>query len=137
MRQTDRDGAADDVVFFVCRQVAMIRGRGYRSGDLGGHGSGGNGGSRQLDDPQAGQGHGRAPGLVAGKRVVVVMDHTRRTAIPNSNALRIAAHGPMSSDMLITDRGVSRPPARIHSTIELAPGVTAEEVAARRPRNSG
>ena len=81
------------------------------------------------------KGMGGAMDLVAGvKRVVVVMEHTEKTGAPKLlNACTLPLTGQGVVDMVITDLGVfdvsqSRSPLTL---LELAPGVTVEEIKAK------
>ena len=78
------------------------------------------------------KGMGGAMDLVAGvKRVVVVMDHTSKEGDPKFKArCELPLTGTNVVDMLITDLAVFSRPTRKDSfeLIELAPGVTAEEL---------
>ena len=81
------------------------------------------------------KGMGGAMDLVAGvKKIIVVMDHNAKDGSPKFiPACTLPLTGKNVVDMIITDLGVFHRPT--HSTpfrlIELAPGVTAEEVAAK------
>jgi 3-oxoacid CoA-transferase B subunit len=83
------------------------------------------------------KGMGGAMDLVAGvKRVVVVMDHTSKDGDPKfKSRCELPLTGTNVVDMLITDLGVFSRPTRKDSfqLIELAPGVTAEEVRRKTP----
>jgi 3-oxoacid CoA-transferase B subunit len=83
------------------------------------------------------KGMGGAMDLVAGvKRVVVVMDHTSKDGDPKFKArCELPLTGTNVVDMLITDFAVFSRPSRKDSfkLIELAPGVTADEVRRKTP----
>jgi 3-oxoacid CoA-transferase subunit B len=83
------------------------------------------------------KGMGGAMDLVAGvKRVVVVMDHTSKDGDPKFKArCELPLTGTNVVDMLITDLAVFSRPSRKDSfkLIELAPGVTAEELRRKTP----
>jgi 3-oxoacid CoA-transferase subunit B len=83
------------------------------------------------------KGMGGAMDLVAGvKRVVVVMDHTSKDGDPKfKTRCELPLTGTNVIDMLITDLAVFSRPTRKDSfkLIELAPGVTAEEVRRKTP----
>jgi 3-oxoacid CoA-transferase subunit B len=83
------------------------------------------------------KGMGGAMDLVAGvKRVVVVMDHTSKEGDPKFKSLcELPLTGTNVVDMLITDLAVFSRPTRKDpfELIELAPGVTAEEVRRKTP----
>jgi len=83
------------------------------------------------------KGMGGAMDLVAGvKRVVVVMDHTSKEGDPKfKSQCELPLTGTNVVDMLITDLAVFSRPTRKDSfkLIELAPGVTAEEVRRKTP----
>jgi len=83
------------------------------------------------------KGMGGAMDLVAGvKRVVVVMDHTSKEGDPKfKTRCELPLTGTNVVDMLITDLAVFSRPTRRDSfeLIELAPGVTAEEVRGKTP----
>jgi 3-oxoacid CoA-transferase subunit B len=85
------------------------------------------------------KGMGGAMDLVAGvKRVVVVMDHTSKEGDPKFKArCELPLTGTNVVDMLITDLAVFSRPTRKDSfkLIDLAPGVTAEEVRRKTPAN--
>jgi 3-oxoacid CoA-transferase B subunit len=88
------------------------------------------------------KGMGGAMDLVAGvKRVVVVMDHTSKDGDPKfKTRCELPLTGTNVVDMVITDLAVFSRPTRKDSfhLIELAPGVTAEEVRRKTPaRYSG
>ncbi len=81
------------------------------------------------------KGMGGAMDLVAGvKRIVVVMEHVERSGAPKLvNACTLPLTGAAVVDLLITDLGVfevnrGRSPLKL---IELAPGVTIDEIAAK------
>ncbi|WP_066590442.1 CoA transferase subunit B [Sphingomonas pruni] len=81
------------------------------------------------------KGMGGAMDLVAGvKRIIVVMEHTSKNGDPKFiSACTLPLTGKNVVDMVITDLAVFQRPDH-HSPfrlIELAPGVTAEEVAAK------
>jgi 3-oxoacid CoA-transferase subunit B len=85
------------------------------------------------------KGMGGAMDLVAGvRRVVVVMEHTAPSGSPKFKPrCELPLTGMNCVDMLITDLAVFSRPDR-HSPfelIELAPGVTADEVRARTSAN--
>ncbi len=81
------------------------------------------------------KGMGGAMDLVAGvKRIVVVMEHTSKNGDPKFiPACTLPLTGKNVIDMIITDLAVFHRPdhARPFELIELAPGVTAQEVAAK------
>ena len=83
------------------------------------------------------KGMGGAMDLVAGvKRVVVVMDHTSKDGDPKfKTRCELPLTGANVVDMLITDLAVFSRPTRKDSfeLIELATGVTAEEVRRKTP----
>jgi 3-oxoacid CoA-transferase subunit B len=83
------------------------------------------------------KGMGGAMDLVAGvKKVVVVMDHTSKDGDPKfKKSCELPLTGTNVVDMLITDLAVFARPSRKDSfkLIELAPGVTAEEVRRKTP----
>jgi 3-oxoacid CoA-transferase/3-oxoacid CoA-transferase subunit B len=83
------------------------------------------------------KGMGGAMDLVAGvKRVVVVMDHTSKDGDPKfKTRCELPLTGTNVVDMLITDFAVFARPSRKDSfkLIELAPGVTADEVRRKTP----
>jgi 3-oxoacid CoA-transferase subunit B len=83
------------------------------------------------------KGMGGAMDLVAGvKRVVVVMDHTSKEGDPKfKTRCELPLTGANVVDMLITDLAVFARPTRKDSfeLIELAPGVTAEELRRKTP----
>jgi len=83
------------------------------------------------------KGMGGAMDLVAGvKRVVVVMDHTSKEGDPKfKSRCELPLTGTNVVDMLITDLAVFSRPSRKDpfKLIELAPGVTAEEVRRKTP----
>ena len=81
------------------------------------------------------KGMGGAMDLVAGvKRVVVVMEHTEKSGAPKlKTGCTLPLTGQGVVDLVITDLGVfevnrGRSPLRL---VELAPGVTADEIAAK------
>ncbi|OYY91480.1 MAG: succinyl-CoA--3-ketoacid-CoA transferase [Sphingomonas sp. 28-66-16] len=81
------------------------------------------------------KGMGGAMDLVAGvKRIVVVMEHTSKNGDPKFiPACTLPLTGKNVIDMIITDLGVFHRPdhASPFELIELAPGVTADEIAAK------
>jgi len=83
------------------------------------------------------KGMGGAMDLVAGvKRVVVVMDHTSKDGDPKfKSRCELPLTGTNVVDMLITDLAVFSRPSRKDAfrLIEVAPGVTAEEVRRKTP----
>jgi 3-oxoacid CoA-transferase subunit B len=83
------------------------------------------------------KGMGGAMDLVAGvKRVVVVMDHTSKEGDPKfKTRCELPLTGTNVVDMLITDLAVFSRPSRKDSfrLIEVAPGVTADEVRRKTP----
>jgi len=83
------------------------------------------------------KGMGGAMDLVAGvKRVVVVMDHTSKEGDPKfKSRCELPLTGTNVVDMLITDLAVFSRPSRKDpfKLMELAPGVTAEEVRRKTP----
>jgi 3-oxoacid CoA-transferase subunit B len=83
------------------------------------------------------KGMGGAMDLVAGvKRVVVVMDHTSKDGDPKfKTRCELPLTGTNVVDMLITDLAVFSRPTRKDSfkLIEVAPGVTADEVRRKTP----
>jgi 3-oxoacid CoA-transferase B subunit len=83
------------------------------------------------------KGMGGAMDLVAGvKRVVVVMDHTSKDGDPKfKSRCELPLTGTSVVDMLITDLAVFSRPTRkdAFKLIELAPGVTADEVRRKTP----
>ena len=88
------------------------------------------------------KGMGGAMDLVAGvKRVVVVMDHTSKEGDPKFKMrCELPLTGTNVVDMVITDLAVFSRRGRkdLFELVELAPGVTAEEVRAKTPaRYSG
>jgi 3-oxoacid CoA-transferase subunit B len=83
------------------------------------------------------KGMGGAMDLVAGvKRVVVVMDHTSKDGEPKfKSRCELPLTGTNVVDMLITDLAVFSRPSRkdAFKLIEVAPGVTADEVRRKTP----
>jgi 3-oxoacid CoA-transferase B subunit len=83
------------------------------------------------------KGMGGAMDLVAGvKRVVVVMDHTSKDGEPKfKSRCELPLTGTNVVDMLITDLAVFSRPSRkdAFKLIEVAPGVTADEVRSKTP----
>jgi 3-oxoacid CoA-transferase subunit B len=83
------------------------------------------------------KGMGGAMDLVAGvKRVVVVMDHTSKDGDPKfKSRCELPLTGTNVVDMLITDLAVFSRPSRkdAFKLIEIAPGVTADEVRRKTP----
>jgi 3-oxoacid CoA-transferase B subunit len=83
------------------------------------------------------KGMGGAMDLVAGvKRVVVVMDHTSKDGDPKfKRRCELPLTGTNVVDMLITDLAVFSRPTRKDpfKLIEIAPGVTAEEIRLKTP----
>jgi 3-oxoacid CoA-transferase subunit B len=83
------------------------------------------------------KGMGGAMDLVAGvKRVVVVMDHTSKDGDPKfKTRCELPLTGTNVVDMVITDLAVFTRPTRKDSfrLIEMAPGVTADEVRRKTP----
>jgi len=83
------------------------------------------------------KGMGGAMDLVAGvKRVVVVMDHTSKDGDPKFKArCELPLTGTNVVDMLITDLAVFSRPTRKDGfkLVEVAPGVTADEVRRKTP----
>jgi len=83
------------------------------------------------------KGMGGAMDLVAGvKRVVVVMDHTSKDGDPKfKTRCELPLTGTNVVDMVITDLAVFSRPTRKDSfqLIEMAPGVTADEVRRKTP----
>jgi 3-oxoacid CoA-transferase subunit B len=83
------------------------------------------------------KGMGGAMDLVAGvKRVVVVMDHTSKDGDPKfKSRCELPLTGTNVVDMLITDLAVFSRPSRkdAFKLIEVAPGVTADEVRRKTP----
>jgi len=83
------------------------------------------------------KGMGGAMDLVAGvKRVVVVMDHTSKDGDPKfKTRCELPLTGTNVVDMVITDLAVFSRPTRKESfrLIEMAPGVTADEVRRKTP----
>ncbi|MGB6306846.1 MAG: 3-oxoacid CoA-transferase subunit B [Steroidobacteraceae bacterium] len=83
------------------------------------------------------KGMGGAMDLVAGvKRVVVVMDHTSKDGDPKfKSRCELPLTGTNVVDMLITDLAVFARPSRREpfALIEVAPGVSAEEVRRKTP----
>jgi 3-oxoacid CoA-transferase B subunit len=83
------------------------------------------------------KGMGGAMDLVAGvKRVVVVMDHTSKDGDPKFKThCELPLTGTNVVDMLITDLAVFSRPSRkdVFALIELAPGVSAEELRRKTP----
>jgi 3-oxoacid CoA-transferase subunit B len=81
------------------------------------------------------KGMGGAMDLVAGvKRVVVVMEHTEKSGAPKLvDACSLPLTGKAVVDLVITDLGVFRLDRGKHplTLVELAPGVTVEEVTAK------
>ena len=83
------------------------------------------------------KGMGGAMDLVAGvKRVVVVMDHTSKDGDPKfKTRCELPLTGTNVVDMLITELGVFQRPTRkdLFRLIELAPGVTREQIRIKTP----
>jgi 3-oxoacid CoA-transferase subunit B len=83
------------------------------------------------------KGMGGAMDLVAGvKRVAVVMEHTSKDGEPKFKAkCELPLTGLKVVDMVITDLGVFSRPTRsdLFKLIELAPGVTREEIRRKTP----
>jgi 3-oxoacid CoA-transferase subunit B len=83
------------------------------------------------------KGMGGAMDLVAGvKRVVVVMDHTSKDGDPKfKSRCELPLTGTNVVDMLITDLAVFARPTRkdLFKLVEIAPGVTADEVRRKTP----
>ena len=83
------------------------------------------------------KGMGGAMDLVAGvKRVVVVMDHTSKDGEPKfKSRCELPLTGTNVVDMLITDLAVFSRPSRkdAFKLIEVAPGVTADEIRRKTP----
>jgi 3-oxoacid CoA-transferase subunit B len=83
------------------------------------------------------KGMGGAMDLVAGvKRVAVVMEHTSKDGAPKFKPrCELPLTGTNCVDMLITELGVFQRPTRkdLFRLIELAPGVTREEVRRKTP----
>jgi 3-oxoacid CoA-transferase subunit B len=83
------------------------------------------------------KGMGGAMDLVAGvKRVVVVMDHTSKDGEPKfKTQCELPLTGANVVDMLITDLAVFSRESRKHpfKLIEIAPGVTADQVRSKTP----
>ncbi len=81
------------------------------------------------------KGMGGAMDLVAGvKKIIVVMDHNSKAGDPKFiPACTLPLTGQNVVDMIVTNLGVFRRPdhASAFQLIELAPGVTADEVAAK------
>jgi 3-oxoacid CoA-transferase subunit B len=81
------------------------------------------------------KGMGGAMDLVAGvKKIIVVMEHTSKNGDPKFiPACTLPLTGKNVVDMIVTDLAVFQRPdhAAPFSLIELAPGVTAEEIAAK------
>ena len=87
------------------------------------------------------KGMGGAMDLVAGvKRVVVVMDHASKDGAPKfKQRCELPLTGTNVVDMLITDLAIFSRPSRRDSfrLVELAPGVTAEEIRRKTPARFG
>jgi 3-oxoacid CoA-transferase B subunit len=83
------------------------------------------------------KGMGGAMDLVAGvKRVVVVMDHTSKDGDPKfKRQCELPLTGTNCVDMVITDLAVFSRATRTEpfKLIEMAPGVTAEEIRSKTP----
>jgi 3-oxoacid CoA-transferase B subunit len=83
------------------------------------------------------KGMGGAMDLVAGvKRVAVVMEHTSKDGAPKfKSRCELPLTGANCVDMLITELGVFQRPTRrdLFRLIELAPGVTREEIRGKTP----
>jgi 3-oxoacid CoA-transferase B subunit len=83
------------------------------------------------------KGMGGAMDLVAGvKRVAVVMEHTSKDGAPKfKQCCELPLTGANCVDMLITELGVFQRPTRqdLFRLIELAPGVTREEIRGKTP----
>jgi 3-oxoacid CoA-transferase subunit B len=83
------------------------------------------------------KGMGGAMDLVAGvKRVVVVMEHTSKDGEPKLKArCELPLTGANCVDVVITELGVFQRPTRgdLFKLIELAPGVTREEIRLKTP----
>jgi 3-oxoacid CoA-transferase subunit B len=81
------------------------------------------------------KGPGGAMDLVAGvKRIIVLMDHTSKDGTPKfRRACTLPLTGVNVVDMIITDLAVFQRPTRKEQfeLVELAPGISAEEVAGR------
>jgi 3-oxoacid CoA-transferase B subunit len=85
------------------------------------------------------KGMGGAMDLVAGvKKIIVVMEHTSKNGDPKFiPACTLPLTGKNVVDMIVTDLAVfQRPgPGESYKLLELAPGITAEEVAAKTTAN--
>jgi 3-oxoacid CoA-transferase subunit B len=83
------------------------------------------------------KGMGGAMDLVAGvKRVIVVMEHTSKDGDPKFKVhCELPLTGANVVDMVITDLAVFSRPSRSESfkLIEIAPGVTAEQIRSKTP----
>ena len=121
-------------IFSSADSFAMIRG-GKINGDPGRDAGVRAGRSGQLDDPgQDGQGHGRRDGLVAGVgRVVVLMEHVAKKKDGTEDIkLLPACNLPLTGvgvvNLIITDLGVMEVTEGGLKLLEVAPGVTVQEI---------
>jgi 3-oxoacid CoA-transferase B subunit len=123
--------------FSSADSFAMIRGGHINLSILGGMQVSANGDLANWTVPgKMVKGMGGAMDLVAGvKRVVVVMDHCEKSGAPKLlNACTLPLTGKGVVDLVITDLGVfavDKPKGASLKVLELAPGVTLDEVKAK------
>ena len=136
-RQADDHRAAEDQLLLLGGQLRDDPRRPHRPLDPGGDAGGGERRPRQLDDPrQDGQRHGRRHGPRGRRpRVIVVMEHTAKDGehkLLQRCTLPLTGAGVV--DIVITELGVFRIQRKWGGTftaIEIAPGVTIEEIQAK------